>query len=217
MVIKRKNTACLLLPCAEIYLENYFQRNKDFGGTSDHSVRADISDVKLLTNSLILNTNKVSKFYNNFFQKHQLPPSFYLSDDGSGPKVQTLDELTTEETEQLRYIVAMVRRCRQHHDKSSILINNRRKQIREIVHHLKGKETRRVSFSNTVLCHKLVAPQLIYHALFPKEVQLKDIFDPPIRKLPNNLYCICSKCRLGLPKCAPGRACDECFGKSVGQ
>ena len=87
LVIKRKTTACLLLPCTEIYLQNYFQQNKDFGGTSDHSVRADISDVKLLTNSLILNTNKTSRFYNNFFQKHTLPPSFYLSEDSSGPKV----------------------------------------------------------------------------------------------------------------------------------
>ena len=140
-----------------------------------------------------------------------MPPSFYISEDSSGPEVQTLEELTSDETDQLGY----VRRCQQHREKLSILVDERKKQIREIVHHLKGKETRKVTFSNTVVFHKLVAPKLIYHALFPKETKSKETFDPPIRNLPGNLYCVCVTCRLGLPKCGPGRACDQCFGKSI--
>ena len=97
-----------------------------------------------------------------------------------GPKVQTLEEITSEETEHLGYIVAMVKRCQQPREKSSILMHKRRKQIQEIVNHLRGKGTQRVSFSTTVVCHKLVAPQLIHHALFPKEIELKEVFDPPI-------------------------------------
>ena len=106
-----------------------------------------------------------------------------------GPKVQTLEEITSEETEHLGYIVAMVKRCQQPREKSSILMHKRRKQIREIVNHLRGKGTQRVSFSTTVVCHKLVAPQLIYHALFPKEIELKEVFDPPIRSC--LITCVC--------------------------
>ena len=71
-----------------------------------------------------------------------------------------------------------------------------------------------VKFNGEVKMHKLVAPTEIYHALFPRTIGLQDTFDPPIRKLSNNLFCVCNKCRLLLAGCTIEAACDNCFGRA---
>ena len=98
--------------------------------------KADISNLKLLTNTLLVNSNKKENFYRNFFQNNQLPPTFYISQDDDRAMVRRLEELNPlEDEEDLQYDINMIRKLQgntwRHHGKS-ILVTSRKKQINKI-------------------------------------------------------------------------------------
>ena len=78
LVTERTQSAVVLVPCAEIFLEHYFRKHKST--KEDHTLRikADISNVKILTNTLLVNSNRKENFYKNFFENNHLPPTFYV-------------------------------------------------------------------------------------------------------------------------------------------
>ena len=96
-----------------------------------------------------------------------------------------------EDVEDLQYSINRIRslqgKKRGRQDKG-ILLSPRKKQINSIILHLKTKPVmKKVQFHDRVTCLKLIAPTEIYHCLYPKVIPLKDDFDPPIRKLENNI------------------------------
>ena len=104
-------------------------------------------------------------------------------------------------------------REKQRHSNTSILSTIRKKQVFSIVQHLRPQQVvKKVRFDEKVTCLKLVSPSEIYHCLYPKHIPLKDSFDPPIRKLENNVWCVCNRCRMLLTGCGKESACDMCFG-----
>ena len=216
LVTERSNSSVILVPCAEVFLNDYFSKHKPTTEDQKLRIKADISNVKLLTNSLLVNSNRSENFYKNFFQENQVPPTFYVSQDDNRTQVRRLEEITHQNnSEDLEFHINLVRKFmkRPPLSKCSILSNARKKQINKIVQHLKPQQTiKRVRFNEQVTCLKLVAPSEIYHCLYPKISALKDSFDPPIRKLQNNIWCVCNRCRMLLPGCSKDQACDMCFG-----
>ena len=206
----------IIVPCAEIFLTDYFSKHKSITENQKLRIKADISNVKLLTNSLLVNSNQNKNFYRNFFQENQLPPTFFVSQDDTRTQVRRLEEITQPDyTEDLEFSINLVRKFmkRPPLSKGSILSNARKKQINNIVHHLKPQRViKRVRFNEQVTCLKLVSPSEVYHCLYPKITTLKDSFDPPIRKLESNIWCVCARCRILLPGCSKEQACDMCFG-----
>ena len=67
-------------------------------------------------------------------------------------------------------------------------------------------------FNEKVLCYKLICPNVIYYALYPRVGNLIDTNDLPIRTLGSDLFCNCSKCRIGRQDCLQ-TTCENCFGK----
>ena len=81
LVTERTESSVILVPCAEIFLNDYFNKYRPASDEQKLRVKADISNVKILTNSLLVNSNRSENFYKNFFQENQLPPTFYVSQD----------------------------------------------------------------------------------------------------------------------------------------
>ena len=206
----------VLVPCAEIFLEDYFRKHKTTSEDYTLRIKADISNVKILTNTLLVNSNRKENFYKNFFESNCLPPTFYISQDDGRTMIRRLDELDSQtEAEDLQFYVNLIRKLqnRQKAPNVSILISPRQQKINNIVQHLKPiAKNKQVRFDSKVTELKLIAPSEVYHCLFPKCIALKDTFDPPIRKLESNIWCICRRCRLLLPGCSKTSACDNCFG-----
>ena len=204
------------MPCAEIFLEDYFRKYRSATEESSYRIKADISNVKILTNTLLVNSNRSQNFYKNFFQDNQLPPTFYISQDDGRALVRRLEEMAPQcEADDIEYQINLIRKLRkkQANSNTSILSNTRKKQVYSIVQHLRPQQVvKKVSFDEKVTCLKLVAPSEIYHCLYPKFIPLKDSFDPPIRKLENNVWCVCNRCRMLLTGCGKESACDMCFG-----
>ena len=216
LVTERTRSSVILVPCAEIFLEDYYRKHKLATEEMSYRIKADISNVKILTNTLLVNSNKSQNFYKNFFQDNQLPPTFYISQDDERAQVRRLEEMAPQyETDDIEYQINLIRRMRkkQTHSNTSILSNIRKKQVFSIVQHLRPQQVvKKVRFDEKVTCLKLVSPSEIYHCLYPKHIPLKDSFDPPIRKLENNVWCVCTRCRMLLPGCGKESACDMCFG-----
>ena len=216
LVTERTDSSAILVPCAEVFLNDYFSRHKPIAEDQKLRVKVDIGNIKLLTNSLLVNSNRSENFYRNFFEENRLPPTFYVSQDDTRTQVRRLEEITQQDdSENLEFHINLVRKFmkRQPRAKSSILLNSRKIQINKIVEHLKPQQPRkRVRFNEQVTCLKLVAPDEVYHCLYPKISALKDSSDPPIRKLQNNIFCVCNRCRMLLPGCSLDQACDQCFG-----
>ena len=216
LVTERSNSSVILIPCAEIFLNDYFSKHKPTTENQKLRIKADISNIKLLTNSLLVNSNRSENFYKNFFQENQVPPTFYVSQDDNRTQVRRLEEITQQNNaDDLEFHINLVRKCmkRPQLSKCSILSNPRKNQINKIVQHLKPKRpVKRVRFDEQVVCLKMVAPTEIYHCLYPKITALKDSFDPPMRKLESNIWCVCARCRKLLPGCSKDQACDMCFG-----
>ena len=82
----------VLVPCAEIFLEDYFRRHKSASEDQTLRVKADISNVKVLTNTLLVNSNRRENFYSNFFDNNHLPPTFYVSQDDDRALIRRLEE-----------------------------------------------------------------------------------------------------------------------------
>ena len=166
-----------------------------------------------------MNSNKNSRFYNNFFQKHTKPPTFFINQDGDGALVRRLKEFDSEQDvmEELDKTVELVNciKERRHANTSGIIKSQRSKDIASIVKLLKNTDIKKqVKFSKEVICYKLICPKEIYFALHPKTIEIRESFDPPIRTLDVNLFCCCKKCRMRLSGCEK-EACDQCFGKQV--
>ena len=216
LVTERTASSAVLVPCAEVYLADYFTKHKPTTEDNKLRIKADLSNIKLLTNSLLINSNRSENFYRNFFRENQLPPTFYVSQDDNRAQVRNLEEITQSDSpNNLEFDIHLVRTFmkRTPSARKGILSNIRTRQICNIVKHLKPHQTvKRVKFNQQVTCFKLVAPAQIYHCLYPKTVPLKDTFDPPIRKLQNNIFCVCNKCRMLLKGCSDTHACDMCFG-----
>ena len=165
---------------------------------------------------LLVNSNRRENFYKNFFQENQLPPTFYVSQDDNRALVRRMEELTPQQdSEDLQFHINLIQKLMKSRSLSqnSILSSTRKKQINKIVQHLQPRrEIKRVRFNEKVICLKLITPSEIYHCLYPKDIALKDICDPPIRKLESNIWCTCNRCRMLLPGCSKEDACDMCFG-----
>ena len=216
LVTEKTQSSVVLVPCAEIFLEDYFRKHKTTSEDYTLRIKADISNVKILTNTLLVNSNRKENFYKNFFESNCLPPTFYISQDDGRTMIRRLEELDPQpEAEDLQFYVNLIRKLqnRQKAPNVSILISPRQQKINNIVQHLKPiAKNKQVRFDSKVTELKLIAPSEVYHCLFPKCIALKDTFDPPIRKLENNIWCICRRCRLLLPGCSKTSACDNCFG-----
>ena len=124
-----------------------------------------------------------------------MPPKFYISQDDDRALVQRLEELNPQEDkEDLQYSINMIRSLQGNTrgpQGKSILVSSRKKQINNIILHLKScPVVKKVQFHDKVTCLKLISLTEIYHCLYPRSIPLKDKFDPPIRKLENNVYCI---------------------------
>ena len=217
LVAKRTSSAVFLVPCTEIYLKDFFRKKQ---GLEEPELatyyKADISSVKLLTNTLILNSNKTAKFYSNFFDKHSVPPSFFLNQDESGARVRQLHDFDNEGVvEELENTVQLVQKLKlQSGEKlKSAISTQRARDIKSISRLFGGKpEKLSVSFDSKVVAFKLICPEKIFFALSPKSIPLKDVFEPPIRKLAGEIFCYCARCRLLIGNCQQ-EACAECFGK----
>ena len=139
-----------------------------------------------------------------------------MSQDDGRTLIRRLDELAPQtESEDLQFYVNLIRRLKnkQKVSNAGILTSPRQKKINSIVQHLQPRaENKQVRFNEKVTCLKLIAPSEVYHCLYPKCIPLKYNFDPPIRKLENNIWCICKRCQLLLPGCSKTSACDNCFG-----
>ena len=113
LVTERTQSAVVLVPCAEIFLEHYFSKHKST--KEDHTLRikADISNVKILTNTLLVNSNRKENFYKNFFENNQLPPTFYVSQDDGRTMIRRLDEFDPQtESEDLQFYVNLIRKLK---------------------------------------------------------------------------------------------------------
>ena len=160
------------MPCAEIFLEHYFRKHKST--KEDHTLRikADISNVKILTNTLLVNSNRKENFYKNFFENNHLPPTFYVSQDDGRTMIRRLDEFDPQtESEDLQFYVNLIRKLKKKQKVSDagILTSPRRKKINSIVQHLQPRaENKQVRFNEKVTCLKLIAPSEVYHCLYPK-------------------------------------------------
>ena len=90
LVTERNQSSVILVPCAEIFLEDYFRKHKSSSEEHTLRIKADIANVKILTNTLLVNYNHKENFYRNFFQDNQLPPTFYVSQDDDRACVRRL-------------------------------------------------------------------------------------------------------------------------------
>merc|ERR1712074_31214 len=140
----------------KFFLNDYFSKHKPIAENQKLRIKVDIGNIKLLTNSLLVNSNRSENFYRNFFEENRLPPTFYVSQDDTRTQVRRLEEITQQDdSENLEFHINLVRKFmkRQPRSKSSILLNSRKIQINKIVEHLKPQQPRkRVRFNEQVTC-----------------------------------------------------------------
>ena len=97
LVVDKTNSTVLLRPCDEISIACFFDQN--YNPKHEPTLfmyKADIGNVKLLTNSLIINTNKNNKFYANFYKKNFLPPTFYYHNNKNG--LTNIEQIESQES-----------------------------------------------------------------------------------------------------------------------
>ena len=132
IVVDKTNSSVLIRPCDEIAIEHFFDKN--YNPKHDVSLflyKADITNIKLLTNTLILNTNKQEKFYTNFLKQNFLPPTIYYQKNNDGgvritqlDSQEVIDEKLLLELENPKRVQKITKR--------SILKSKRRQDILEI-------------------------------------------------------------------------------------
>ena len=111
LVTERTQSSVVLVPCEEILLEDYFRKHKSSSEEQTLHIKADISNVKILTNTLLVNSNRKKFFNRNFFQDNQLPPTFYVSQDDNRALVRRLEELDPQnDAENLQYHINLIRK-----------------------------------------------------------------------------------------------------------
>ena len=220
-VVKREGTSVYLSPCSEIYLSDFFRASRlEKEKIVSNYYKADISSCKLLNNLMILNTNKNEKFYRNFIQTNNLPPSFYYNKTNNGdvllrriPELQDVNEakLLEELAETAQIIGRVIKqpllrgimRNFSSFDKSSIALKR-----------TNNGPKKKVRFNNQVKMYRLITPQQIYFCLFPKYIPLSDDAKQIVRTLKRELYCNCNYCRLGANLCLIDH-CDRCYGRGT--
>ena len=139
----------MIRPCDEIAIEHFF--DKDYNPKHDVSLflyKADITNIKLLTNTLILNTNKPDKFYTNFLKQNFLPPTFYYQKNNDGGV--RITQLDSQEVVNERLLLELENAKKvQKITKKSILKSKRKQEILEIAtlfKNLAQAKVRRVKF-----------------------------------------------------------------------
>ena len=89
----------------------------------------------------------------------------------------------------------------------------RNRSIYYIAKSLKKQHTKKnVRFNEKILYYKLICPNVIYYALYPRVGNLIDTNDLPIHTLGSDLFCNCSNYRIGKQDCSQAN-CKRCFGK----
>ena len=58
LVTERTRSSVILVPCAEIFLEDYYRKHRSATEETSYRIKADISNVKILTNTLLVNSNR---------------------------------------------------------------------------------------------------------------------------------------------------------------
>ena len=224
LVAKRTKSSVFLVPCDEVYLEHFYARKNNLVKEPLFYYKADISNIKLLTNILIVNSNKKQKFYNHFQNNHSVPPTFYYNKTESGAQLRQLHDFQSDEDlcEELSDTVNRINKIRTFFNNSSLMSGilrtargYREEQIFQISALIKGAHRKkRVKFYDFVESYRLVCPDTIYFALTPKFVKINDEYSLPIKTISNNHYCVCSKCRKDIVGCE-ATPCGDCFGKQV--
>ena len=229
IVIKRTKSAVFLKPCDEIYLQDFLkQKQIDDKSKAEVYYKADLSSVKLISNLMILNSNNKAKFYRNFLQKHEIPKPIYFFENENGAQLRHIDELkkdisknVIDELKEAENLINYVQRPLK--SKSILKISYHQQQINDIsslfdsLTKVKSKFqiqsvkiSNSVRFQENVTCYNLICPDIVYYALKPRQIPLKDKFCPAIRKL-NKYFCVCNKCKLMLSTCK-AKPCNKCFG-----
>ena len=222
MVIKREESAVYLVPCDEIYHKQFFdEKIPKYQKEPNCYYKTDISKVKLLNNLIIINSNKKERFYKNFSIEHTVPPTFYINEGNDEARVRQINEFQEDIDKDIlnelinteRLINKIVKYNKE--SKSSILVpeDYRKRSIYNIAKCLKeNQKEKKVRFNEEILYYKLICPNVIYYALYPKVGNLVDTNDVPIRTLGSDLFCNCSKCRIGRQDCLQTN-CENCFGR----
>ena len=197
IVVDKTNSSVLIRPCDEIAIEHFF--DKDYNPKHDVSLflyKADITNIKLLTNTLILNTNKPDKFYTNFLKQNFLPPTFYYQKNNDGGV--RITQLDSQEVVNERLLLELENAKKvQKITKKSILKSKRKQEILEIAtlfKNLAQAKVKRVKFEEFTTVLPFRCPNRIYfgQSSYPEPVnaQPKLVF----RRLQDNSYCCCKAC-----------------------
>ena len=226
LVVDKTNSTVLLRPCDEISISYFFDPN--YNPKHEPSLflyKADISNVKLLTNSLILNSNKPSNFYANFYKKNVLPPTFYYNTNEQG--LIKISQVESQETVNEDLIVELEkgeRSCIRKIRPKSICKRAFSKEIQEIANIFKNltgiQKIKKVRFEEVVFIIPFRCPDKIYFGQKGYTASLNELDRQLLRKINDNIYCGCKRCKTdswtGKLSCK-NSVCAECVIKPDSQ
>ena len=233
IVIKREPSCVFIRPLTEITLDKFLSTTGKKNISSPiPAYKADISLVKLVTNNLLISTNKQNKFYENFLGNNQIPEPLYVQGGLSGANLRTWQEVLDQEkisdnifqeinaADELvnfvklksmeQKIILKIRKT----DRAFMEVVNMARNMYNLPHLDAEKSIHKIQFKEEVNVQALIKPESIFFSVRHKNQKLIDENQcPPIRKISGGngkYFCTCNKCRLMMDACIL-QPCEKCF------
>ena len=235
IVIKREKSAAYIRPLDEITIRTFLESNniKKISGPLP-TFKTDISLLKIVKPNILVNSNKMENFYQNFLNNNEVPKSLYISNKDGGTlrdweevidqedivegvmkDLNTADEFVnfvgTKEMKFTRMMTVKTQTASIYKDDLKNIATLANKFYQRSVNQVTRMD-KKVNFDNKVKVYRIIRPEIVFYCTRSEPIQLSDEVILPLRTIKLDeisYFCNCKKCRILSEECKE-KPCNNC-------